>query len=155
MCALLKKRTAKFGRMGNKANFFYNVNILKVMKICDNQSDLFPMPYILKINIYLCSEENMSSSALSFSCKINVTLCHTCHYYRSTPWFRTWACVLMNELSVLLQEKIGKEGIRRTTKENSADRLAFIKLARPQNFVGESLRPHIISLGNNFLLNLK
>lgn len=39
---------------------------------------------------------------------------------------------------MLLQEKIGKEGIR-TMKENSADRLDFIKLARPQNLVVESL----------------
>lgn len=38
----------------------------------------------------------------------------------------------------MLLQKIGKEGIRRTMKENSADRLAFIKLARPQNFVVES-----------------
>lgn len=56
---------------------------------------------------------------------------------------------------MLLQEKIGKEGIRRTMKENCADRLAFIKLAWPQSLVVEGLWPHYNFIGKQLFVKFK
>ena len=39
---------------------------------------------------------------------------------------------------MLLQEKTGKEGIKRAVRENISDKLVYNNLAWPQSLVGES-----------------